>query len=432
VLRTAWMVAALLAPAVAAAQQLTVEQAVSEALDQSPRVRAARSRSDAADASAKSLRGRMLPLVDVSDEQQHWNGNFALAFPLPSPTGQPVSLVAREINTNTFTVAGAQPLVGLLHLSQDHSALSDVAMSADAELRAAQAGVREDVQTEFLRLFEARALAEIAQASQKQLAEQIAVAQAKLKAGVLTRADVLRLQVAAANARQQEIQAGAEEQVARANLLEALGRRSDDVSVTFAEPVALESVADAPPQLTAAIDGALVRRPELESAQRQASAAQTRALARGFDLLPEVNLEAAYIHVQGQIFAPLDSAFVGLKADWPIWEWGAKWYEHKAAQAQAAAADAQADDARRRVSSEVAARVAQSRASRSAVEVAQTTIDSAEEAYRVTDALVKAGSATTTDLLDAQSALTQARLNLVRAKYEYGIARVALTRAIGG
>jgi outer membrane protein len=425
VFRVAWMGAALLAPAVAAAGPLTVEQAVQEALDQSPRVRAARSRSDAADASAKSLRGRMLPVVNVSDEQQHWNDNFRIGF-------GSLTLVAREINTNTFSVATAQPLLGLLHLSQDYSALNDSAAGAEADLRSAEAAVREEVQTQFLRLFEARALAEIARASQNQLAEQIQVAKAKLKAGVLTTADVLRLQVAAANARQQEIQAGAEEQVSRANLLEALGRRVDDGAVDLAEPVALESVADSPPELGGAVERALGRRPELESAQRQASAAQTRALARGFDLLPEVNLEAAYLHVNGQIFAPPDAAFVGIKADWPIWEWGAKWYERKAAEAQAAAADAQADDARRRVGTEVAARVAQSRASRSAVEVAQTTIDSAEEAYRVTDALVKAGSATTTDLLDAQSALTQARLNLVRAKYEYGIARVALTRATGG
>jgi outer membrane protein TolC len=47
------------------------------------------------------------------------------------------------------------------------------------------------------------------------------------------------------------------------------------------------------------------------------------------------------------------------------------------------------------------------------------------------DALVRAGTATTTDLLDAQAALTQARLNLARARYEEAIARIALARAVG-
>jgi outer membrane protein len=83
------------------------------------------------------------------------------------------------------------------------------------------------------------------------------------------------------------------------------------------------------------------------------------------------------------------------------------------------------------VSLEVDQRMAEERAAANAVSVAQEAIQQAEEAHRVTEALVKAGSATTTDLLDAQSALTQARLNLVRAKYQELRARSALTRALG-
>ena len=62
----------------------------------------------------------------------------------------------------------------------------------------------------------------------------------------------------------------------------------------------------------------------------------------------------------------------------------------------------------------------------------ETAIASAEEAYRVTSAQVNAGTATTTDLLDAQSALTTAKLNLARAQYERTIARVQLDRAVAG
>ena len=78
-------------------------------------------------------------------------------------------------------------------------------------------------------------------------------------------------------------------------------------------------------------------------------------------------------------------------------------------------------------------RIFQLRATSTAVELLQTAIKSAEEAYRVTNAQVKAGVATSTsDLLDAESALTSARLSLVRAKYERAIAAVALRRATGG
>ena len=55
----------------------------------------------------------------------------------------------------------------------------------------------------------------------------------------------------------------------------------------------------------------------------------------------------------------------------------------------------------------------------------------AEEAYRVTAALVHAGSGTTTDLLNAESALTQARLSLERARYAQAASRIRLERAAG-
>lgn len=63
--------------------------------------------------------------------------------------------------------------------------------------------------------------------------------------------------------------------------------------------------------------------------------------------------------------------------------------------------------------------------------MAQTAIASAEEAFRVTREAVDVGAATTTDLLDAESALTQARLRLTHARYAAAIARVQLDRAMG-
>ena len=45
--------------------------------------------------------------------------------------------------------------------------------------------------------------------------------------------------------------------------------------------------------------------------------------------------------------------------------------------------------------------------------------------------LLKAGAATTTDLLESESALTQARLNLTRAEYDLVLSDVAMAHATG-
>ncbi len=85
----------------------------------------------------------------------------------------------------------------------------------------------------------------------------------------------------------------------------------------------------------------------------------------------------------------------------------------------------------RQIEAELGASLAQGDAARGAVGTAEKAVASAEEAYRVTDAALKAGTATTTDLLESQSALSQARLNLTRAQYELVLSDVALAHASG-
>jgi outer membrane protein len=317
-------------------------------------------------------------------------------------------------------------------LSHEHDVESARAEATEAQLETARADLKASVETQYLRLFEAKALEDIAKASEGELSEQVTVTQARVSAGVLTTADLLRVQVAAANAKQQEIQAHSQGEIARANLLGAIGLPQSDTHTQFAEPTALlERGHTAPPNVGDAERQADQARPELKEKQAQADAATHVQKGRLFSLLPEIDLEGAYLRTDGSIFNPPNAAFVGVKANWAIFEWGASYYAEKAAAAQAEAARREAEAEQRQVGVEVASDLAQSRASAAAVDVAQQTIASAEEAYRVTQALLKAGSATTTDLLDSEAALTQARLNLTRARYEQAVAQVALSRSLG-
>ncbi len=421
--------ALLLAASVAHAEprRLTVEDAVQLAVANNPRLRSVDVRAQAVRDRALSVRGRMLPAVRLSEEYQHYDSPFTFQF---APMTQVFSL--RNQDTNTFVASADQPLLGLLHLSEDYLAERSNADAGRAQYRVATSQVSASVRTRFLQYFEAKALEEIARTSVAELADQVAIAQARLKAGVITNADLLRVQVAQANARQQEIAAASQADVVRAGLLGTVGFSPDDTGIVLEEPANLLTAAAAPlPPVKDAQSTAERSRPELVQERLLAKAADHERRARGYLLLPEINAEAAYLRVDGQVFAPPNSAYVGVKAQWAIWEWGATWYAQRAASKLAEAAHLDVDAARVQIATEVHAGLSQSNAAASAVDLARTTIASAEEAYRVTDALVKAGSATTTDLLDAQSALTGARLNLARARYEQAIARVSLSRTLG-
>ncbi len=68
---------------------------------------------------------------------------------------------------------------------------------------------------------------------------------------------------------------------------------------------------------------------------------------------------------------------------------------------------------------------------RQQVETSAKQVELAEEAHKSAENLYKAGAARTTDLLDAQIQVRQARGNLINAKYDYFIALSRLERAVG-
>jgi outer membrane protein TolC len=199
----------------------------------------------------------------------------------------------------------------------------------------------------------------------------------------------------------------------------------------FEEPKKLLQEAAAPlPDQSSGTKQAERHRPEMAQAALNADSANKAKTARWLALLPEIDAEGGYLRIDGQLFAPPNQWYVGAKASWAIWEWGASYYQARAQSKQAEAAALEATNEARNIATEVSTGLSQTRAAAVAVDVSQTAIASAEEAYRVTNALVQAGSATTTDLLDAQSALTTARLNLARARYALAVQRVSLSRVL--
>ena len=410
-------------------QPLTIDDAVNEAMRVNDQLKAVRYRAEGAEDTARSARGQLLPALSASDSWQHWDGPFVISL---APPGTPnAGVVARNINTNVFTVAAQQPILGLLHRERTLKAASASADASRADEADARAQITEQVRTTYLRLFEARAAIGIADASIEQLQKQVQDAQARYNAGTITKADLLRFQTAVANARQQKIQAVAAAETARQALLTLLARNPEDRSVEFVEPVDLENQAAVPPggSVDEQINRALQNRPEIARAQKDAESARANGQARMWELLPEVDVQAAYSNVRGQIFQPENSSFIGVMTSWPFFTWGTRWYAAQSAQRQADAAASVLESTRKQVAYDVSSKAVQLEAQFVAVQVAETAIASAEEAYRVTSAQVSAGTATTTDLLDAQSALTTAKFNLARARYERAIARVALDRA---
>ncbi len=417
-------------------QLLSLQDSIALALRQNPRLGAARKQADAADDQADSQRGHLLPAVRGGISYDYIYSvqptNLGNLFEGGSGDMGGTAPPAKKLDFwgGYASIGVQQPVLGLTHISQDWLAQSDAARASQADVRADEMDLRLAVEEGFLALFEARALGQIAKSSLDDLSQQLVITEANLKNGTMTQADMLRVKTAVANAQQQQIQAQVQEQVARAQLMTTLGLPANTREVDFVEPTAYEGRASLGEE--EALSLAHQNRPELRAAEFNLNAADHRKLARWFNLLPEAGVGVTWYGMINIPAFPSDIFVVGFSASWNIWEWGTEYYQAKAAGNQWEAAQLQLNSEQDVVIQEVETRLAQEKSAANALQVAQSAIDSAVEAFRVTQVTVNAGAATTTDLLDSQSALSQARLNLVRAQYQEWRARAELTRAVGG
>lgn len=429
---------------------LTLPDAVDRALKRDSTLAGLDAQARGADASTDALRGNYGPKLRLEGNVIVWDdaqtvsfggggGNAAAALPPPATPyefalagllqgfGTPTTV--REQVTAQATVQVVQPLVGLYAISQGVEASEAGRAAIGAQQQSRRQRVELETVQAYFRVLQAQGLARAAAQQVESLAAQEKRMLSLQANGVVAKNDVLRLQVALAAARQQVIATQGMEQQARAALGMYLGAQpGESFELTADEPA---FAAAAVPPLASARENALRDRPELTELEHrvaQTSAGEDAARAK---MLPELNFIAQYQHAEGNTFSAADSFFGGLFLSWTAWEWGATARQVDAAEAQREATQAMREQARKGIALEVEAAHVQMDTADHAIAVAEGAVAQAEEALRLERARLEAQQSTTTDLINAETALLQARVNLENARWERLMARARLRTAMG-
>jgi outer membrane protein TolC len=182
---------------------------------------------------------------------------------------------------------------------------------------------------------------------------------------------------------------------------------------------------------------ALENRSELHSLTVRAQAADAAVAAAWGAYLPQIMLVGDFYYQRpNQRIQPPVDAFkntwdAGIMVSVPIWNWGqteSKVNEARAQRSQAELAEKQAADV---VYLDVTQSYLNFEKAKDKIGVAQTAVNDAEESYRISDQKFKVGLVTNTDLMDAETALLQAKLNYTQALTGLEVARVNLEKATG-
>lgn len=294
-----------------------------------------------------------------------------------------------------------------------------------------------DVRTRFYDVLLAREQIGVQEQNVDLLREQLQTARNRFEAGAVSNFDVLRAEVAVANAQAPLIRVRNQFRISIDELRRALGFRNISEESLRKVPEFVGSLEFTPVSydLENSIRTALMSRPEL---QRFAKFEEAREV--GVDLQkaryrPDLAVVGGYqVRKAGnseRLGDSVDGWTLGLQSNWAVFDGRAT--RGRVAQARSQLEQARLTTAEQTLAVEVEVRRALSSLQEGAelAEAARKVVEQAEEALRLADARYAAGSATQLDVLETRVALTEARTNQIEANYRHNVAVVTLRRALG-
>jgi outer membrane protein TolC len=293
-------------------------------------------------------------------------------------------------------------------------------------LRRARQAVAFKVAQAFYGLLEAQALLQVQDEAVRQVRAQLEIARKRYEVGTARQLDVLKAEVQLANVQQAQVAAANRVDLARMSLNLAMGR--DPETPLAAAPPETPATEAETEQPAAEVIPSHPEWVQSQLALRRAEAGLRVARSLG---LPEVDLRAAY-NLEGGAFPPdIENWNVGVGVSLPLWDSG----DRKGAMQQASARTEQSrvlqEALRQRIEldikqAQVAIRDAQER-----MRVTALSVEQARQALAVEQERYRVGTGSSTEVIDAQVALTQAGANAVRAEYDHRVALAQLSYAQG-
>lgn len=280
----------------------------------------------------------------------------------------------------------------------------------------------------------ARAAVTAAMESEKASRESLTAAEVRYKVGTGTPADRLQAQTAWSQATLTRIKAEGILRTAYGTLANVMGLDANR-SLTLAEIPKIPADPRIERDVETLIDEARVRRPELKAAEARVGAARSNVDSVRASGKPSISLGtgASWQGTDtggGNDFSSRSNS-IGLTLSIPIFSGFETTYNVRAAEARVDAARALRDNVKLQVALDVWTAYQDLTTASQTLTASADLLASAEQSERVALGRYKAGVGNILDVLNAQSALANARLQRIQAALDWYVARASLAKAVG-
>jgi len=421
-------------PAALGGEALTLADCLKLAVERNTRMQAADLNVAVRDSEADSVRGRFLPLFKAEANLLGWDSDLSFAVAPPEVPGLPAGQIQtepvkiRDQLTYGFTASAAQPLVGLYRIYSSYRAQTASRDSARLDRSALRRRLELDVVGAYLGLLSAERMADTASAGVRQAEAYEAQTRRYLENEMVEKNALLKIQVQKAELEKARADAEQTAALLRATLNTLVGRPVE----APLEPSEDGMTSIAPAEPAADASNALAARPDVAALRLQAQAAESARKAALGAMLPDLNAVAQYDYKGG--FGPMQpehAVYGGLVFSWPVWEWGATYYQLQAAERREQLARTAVKQVEEAARLEIEARRVELAKARKAQELTRLQVEYARENLRLEQNRYEARETTTVDLLQAQTTLLKVENDAILADMAARAAGFALEVALG-
>jgi outer membrane protein TolC len=351
----------------------------------------------------------------------------------------PSLLSGRDIVTSpqdqyTFTTTLTQPIFTGFGLINEYK-LSELGLDrAEVAAKLTRQNVILDAKNAFFSVLKTQKLVDVAQQTVTSIASQKEVSENFYKVGLSPLNDLLQSQVQLANAKQQLTIAQNNLEISRTQFNTVL-RRPVNAEVVLVDELDYSSFQEG---LDACLEVAQKNRLEIQVADLEIEIAEKQVKLTEKDYFPAINLTGNYArtgddwHAHGGEGISDSAAWnVQATASWDLWQWGRTGYGRKEKLARLSQSKYRRAEVLDTINLEVKQSYLRTKEAEQNIITIEKAVEQAKENLRITEEQYKEQVATQTDVLIAQTLLTQTMTNYFNALYDFKIAHALLMRALG-
>ncbi len=429
---------ACLAGAASAQRRLSVEEAVALGTANNRTARIAEARAEAASARAGEARTALLPSLKADASYRRLSEIDPFRVQLPGMP-QPVTISPVVLDNYATHVGIQQPLFTGFKLRSTARAAESLAAAAEEDARSDRADLTLTIVSAYWALYQAREVLQAVGENVSRLESYEKDSQSMLRAGLITRADLLKIQVQLSNARIARMDADNDVRLAQMNCDLALCLPLEtEIELTSrpGAPVGEKPSLGSLP-LSDLRSRALKDRPDLAAATARVQAARSSVTAAQGNWWPQILLGGNYYYSRpNPRLLPTRDAWlgtwdVGVTMTLDLWNWGSTLRQVDQAQANLRQQELLAEQLEEGAKLEVTRTYLQSTQAGRKLEVAQLAVEQAQEGLRITRDRYGQSAATPSELLDAEVALLQAEIARSAATIEKEVSETRLAKAVG-